>query len=379
MAKNGFRVLDSDLHVMEPGDLYERFLDRPFKHRAPRREWSAVAGVDKWVVEGHVMPLWADWPEYTAANAKLIAKKAQTPEQVRAHQRGFDAPSTLDAMDIEGIDIAVLYRTVAGIMSQGIDDLEPAFAAALCRAYNRWIAGYCAIDPARLKGAAVIPLHDVDLAIAEARYASRTLGLAAACFYPEPVNGRHLYDTDTEPLWAELAALGMPAAIHGTTTAPGREDFARKYLKHPAGRTFTQLLSFPTQMMTAMSGLILSGVLERHPALRVAFLEANCSWLPWLLYRMDHVQANYPDAPLSHPPSRYFLRQCFISMDCDEALAADVIARLGDDCLVISTDYPHSDSAFPHAMDEFFEVQLPDASRKKILWDNCARFYGFGD
>jgi len=376
MARNGFRILDSDLHVMEPGDLYDRFLDARFKHRAPKREWSQVAGVDKWVVEGHDMPLWADWPEYHAANAKLIAKKAATPEQARAYARGFDAQSTLDAMDIEGIDIAVLYRTVAGVMSQGIDDLEPAFAAGLCRAYNRWIADYCSLDPARLKGAAVLPLHDVDLAIAEARFAKEDLGLAAACFYAEPVQGRLLWDRDTEPLWEALEALGLPAAVHGTTTAPAQQDIARKYLKHPAGRTFTQLMCFPVQLMTAVSGMILSGILERHPRLRVAFLEANCSWLPWLLYRMDHVQANYTDAPLAQPPSRYFLRQCFISMDCDEELANDAITRLGDDCLVISTDYPHSDSAFPHAMDEFFEVPLPEATRRKVLWDNCARFYG---
>ena len=62
-------------------------------------------------------------------------------------------------------------------------------------------------------------------------------------------------------------------------------------------------------------------------------------------------------------------------MEADEELAKDVMARYGDGLTVISTDYPHPDSAFPHAMDEFFEIDLPDAVRRKTLWDNCAWLY----
>jgi predicted TIM-barrel fold metal-dependent hydrolase len=121
------------------------------------------------------------------------------------------------------------------------------------------------------------------------------------------------------------------------------------------------------------------GVLEKFPRLRVAFLEGNCAWLPWLLYRLDErakLHGPLADVPLSRKPSAYFLNQCFISLDPDEVLVADVIKRLGDDNLLISTDYPHIDAHFPHALDEFFEIpDLSSASRKKILWDNCARLY----
>jgi predicted TIM-barrel fold metal-dependent hydrolase len=80
-------------------------------------------------------------------------------------------------------------------------------------------------------------------------------------------------------------------------------------------------------------------------------------------------------APLRRP-SDYFLKQCFISVDPDEYLVADVIRRIGDDNIVISTDYPHIDAHFPHALDEFFEIHdLSDGSRREILWDNCARLY----
>jgi predicted TIM-barrel fold metal-dependent hydrolase len=124
------------------------------------------------------------------------------------------------------------------------------------------------------------------------------------------------------------------------------------------------------------------GVLERFPGLRVAFLEGNCAWLPWLLYRLDErakLHGPLADVPLSRAPSDYFLKQCFISVDPDEYLVTDVVQRLGDDNLVVSTDYPHIDAHFPHAIDEFLEIEgLSDNSRKKILWDNCARLYNIG-
>jgi len=79
---------------------------------------------------------------------------------------------------------------------------------------------------------------------------------------------------------------------------------------------------------------------------------------------------------MSLRPSDYFLRQCFISVDVEEDLVNDVTKRIGDDNVVISTDYPHADSHWPNAVDDFLAVDMPSASRKKILWDNCARLYG---
>jgi predicted TIM-barrel fold metal-dependent hydrolase len=80
--------------------------------------------------------------------------------------------------------------------------------------------------------------------------------------------------------------------------------------------------------------------------------------------------------PLSRKPSDYFLEQCFISVDPDEYLVTDVIKRIGENNLVVSTDYPHIDAHFPHAIDEFLEIDgLTEDNRRKILWDNCARLY----
>jgi uncharacterized protein len=79
---------------------------------------------------------------------------------------------------------------------------------------------------------------------------------------------------------------------------------------------------------------------------------------------------------MSLRPSDYFLRQCIVSVDVEENLVADVIKRIGDDNIVISTDYPHADSHWPTAIKQFMTMEMPNESRKKILWDNCARLYG---
>jgi uncharacterized protein len=121
------------------------------------------------------------------------------------------------------------------------------------------------------------------------------------------------------------------------------------------------------------------GILERHPKLKVAFLEANCSWLPWLLWRLDEGYEREGDIfmpELTMAPSEYFKRQCFISIEPDEAPARHTIEELGCDHLVFSTDYPHGDSKYPHAVESFLKLSLSDDDKRKILWDNCARFYG---
>jgi predicted TIM-barrel fold metal-dependent hydrolase len=114
----------------------------------------------------------------------------------------------------------------------------------------------------------------------------------------------------------------------------------------------------------------------------VAFLEANCSWLPWLLWRLDEGYEREGDVfmpELTMPPSEYFKRQCWVSVEPDETPAKYVIEELGADQLVFSTDYPHGDSRYPEAVEAFLELPLSDEHKRKILWDNCARFYAVKD
>ncbi len=378
--KNGFRVIDADLHVIEGAAVYERYLDPRYRERMPRYLGLSPTNFPHWEVEGRMIPPWATSDAVVGPQKALDAPGEDVYAPIRA--RGYDAASALQAMDTEGIDLAVLYRTFAH-MVVSIDDLDAPFAAALCAAFNDWLADYCAADAERLKPAAIVSLHDPELAAAEARRAVEAKGHVAVVLLPMPVAGRYLNAPECDALWREVERLRVPLAIHGTSGGASEDYVSNRFRGHPGFRTLTHAASFPHELMLAMGALLVGGVCERFPDLRIAFLEGACGWLPWWLERLDGQWRKYgggETVKLSALPSEYFQRQCFIATDVDEALLPVVIDRLGDDNIVVSTDYPHADGPYPHGTETFLALEGVSAqSKRKILWDNCLRLYGFDE
>ena len=366
--KNGFRAFDSDMHVYDPADLYEKYMNPRWGERIPRGQRNGKHGrIQFHIGGGTTLRAITDVIDH---GQKQVADRYDF-----AVARGYDAVSQLQAMEQEGLDAAVLFRTSPLHCDE---TLEAPYANDLCKAWNDWIADFCKEDPRRLKASALITLHDVDLAIEEVRRAVKKLGVAGLSLCPEPINGRRIHDRCFDPLWAEIEKLGAALCFH-PPARPKQDQVANKFFGHPNEAIVALALRNPVELIQAVASFCAGGVLEKFPRLRVAFLEGNCAWLPWLLYRLDEraiLHGPLADVPLSRKPSDYFLKQCFISVDPDEYLVSDVIKRIGDDAIVVSTDYPHIDAHFPHAIDEFLEIaELSDASRRKILWDNCARLY----
>ncbi|HEU4367942.1 MAG TPA: amidohydrolase family protein [Methylomirabilota bacterium] len=381
MAKRGFRIMDSDLHTMEPDDLWVKYLDEPFRKFAPvfRRGGERAPNQPTIELAGLTIGEMSVRPASAAVGADLHRRTvAKHPHNAVAMARGYDAESHLAAMDIEGIDVAVLYGT-RGRQVLMHDDLDPRVAAALARAHNDWTRDYCARDPERLKFAAQVAFHDVPSAVAEARRAVRELGAVAVIGNPNPINGRHVHDPEMEPLWSAVEELGVPVGFHPTGQSSLRDDIARRVLDHPNGRLIGSAARNPMELMLAFASMAAGGVLERHPGLRCAFLEGTCGWLPWWLWRLDEAWEKFgpgSDVKISARPSEYFFRQCYVATDADEKVLRQVVEAVGDDNIVVSTDYPHSDGLFPDAMDEFIGLEgVSDKTKAKILWDNCARLY----
>jgi uncharacterized protein len=375
--KHGFRIMDSDMHVMEPLDLWERYIDQRYQDRAPRLISIRGSGVPLLLLDGRQMPCTPD-RERDLLPVLRGRHQAEWP-QVRAFgfaaAQGFNSQSQLEAMDMEGLDVAVLYPTSA-LSVLCAPEIDSPFAAAICRAYNNWLYDFCQADPARLKGAALVPLQDVGEAVREARRARQELGFPAVFLRSAALPGQAWYPRYWEPFWAELEALNMAVGFHESTVGghyPQLERFSQ------ANRLMRHVLSHVTAQMVTMVDVLIGGVAERFPRLRIGFLECNCGWAPSFLARMDRHAAMMAetDAPLlRHKPSEYFRRQCVIGVEGEEIDLPHVVALIGDENIVFSTDYPHSDSDFPRAVEEFFELELSDETRRKILWDNCARFYG---
>src|SRR5262249_38449542 len=277
-------------------------------------------------------------------------------------------------MDQEGIDVAVLFPS-RGLFTLAVDGMDPALSAAIGRAYNDWMYDFCQAYPERLYGAGHIAPHDVEAAVAETRRCVEELGFKAIFLRPTMINGRNWQDPYYDPLWAACQRLGIPVGFHEGGRPPYISQVGNQF---PTGM-LQHVYSHSVGMMLAVGSFCGGGILERFPELRVAFLEGNCSWVPWLLWRLDeHYEwRGYEHPELTMPPGVCFKRQCFASVECDEWPSKYVDAAGYGHTVVFSTDYPHPDSKYPHAVDNFLGMDLPDETKRKYLWDNCARLYGF--
>ena len=149
----------------------------------------------------------------------------------------------------------------------------------------------------------------------------------------------------------------MPIGFHPTGNTSLKDDAGRRYVGHANFHPIAHAIRNPVELMGAIASMTTGGILERHPRLRCAFLEGTAGWLHWWLWRLDDQWEKFGpgcEHQLSMPPSEYFKRQCYIALDVDEEPAVDVVNKMGADYFVVSTDYPHSDGAFPEAMEQFF-------------------------
>ena len=227
MSVNGWRVADSDMHVMEPADLWERYIAPGVAPRGADRALRAAprhAGAR----EGHSLTRVGRGEAELRRDRRL---EARTDYALAASEaRLWDPKSQLAAMDDEGLDVAVLFPSrglfVLGLDTTeqvGPDGLEPALAAAIARAYNDWLHDFCGEEPTRLFGAGLLAPHDVDLAVDEVQRCVETLGFATVFMLPGLVNGRAWHDPAYDPIWPECERLGVPSASTAaarTTSGP---------------------------------------------------------------------------------------------------------------------------------------------------------------
>ena len=378
--RDGFRIIDSDIHVIELSDVYRDHLDPKYLEVAPEfLGWSA-ANFPHWDVQGQIIPPWSSWPDVVQAQRAL---DAPTEDLYRDTRRvGYSADTTLGAMDQEGIDLGIVYRTFAH-MVVSIDSLAPDVAIAYCAAFNNWLAEYCGANPERLKPAAILSLHDPELAAAEARRAVREKGHIAVVLLPMPVNGRMVNAPECDVLWTEISRLDVALAFHGTSGGASVDYVSNRYRGQPNFRTLNHASAFSLELMTALGAMLVGGVCQRFPNLRIAFLEGNCGWLPWWLDRLDDQWLKYGRGEahqLDALPSEYFKRQCWIGTDVDEELMPVVIDRVGEDRIVLSVDYPHADGPFPNGINMFLaRDDISSETKRKILWNNCVELYRLAD
>jgi uncharacterized protein len=290
-----------------------------------------------------------------------------------AIERKYNAEAQVIGMKMEGVDIAVLYPTT-GLSLIARDNLDPQLSLGLCQAYNNWIHEFCQFSPERLKFVAMLPVHDVHLASRELVRCVRELGAVGSFIRPNLVNGHYWHSNYWDPLYTLHEELNVTWGFHEGTGA----WYSYFNTLYGENRFYRHVASHWIEMQQALIAMIIGGVFEFHPKLRVGFLEAQNSWAPGLLSRIEWDYPQYRDshAPyLSLTPREYFRRNCWAAVEGSEPEIEATAGLLGADRMCISTDYPHFDSNFPYVSTNLLK-NVPREVAAQIFMGG-AHLYGF--
>ena len=369
-----YNVIDADGHVLEPVDIWDKYIDPAYRERAPRMIVD-TDGKERLLVEGQVLGSKKGFNVVGAIGSRQGGVPEDTMTYVDGRPGGFDPHARIPDMDLDGIDAAFLYPTV-GLFAGAVR--EPGLAGAMCRAYNRWLADYCRPYPDRLFGVAMLPMQSIELAIEEMRFARRELGMRSGFLRPNPYNGRTLHDPAYAPFWEEAQELDFAIGLHegasGGMPQAGVDRFETRGAKH--------IVSHTMEMMLAAMSVIWGGVCDRHPRLRIAFLESGGGWIaPWL----DRMDRHFDDqgfnesAPKTRP-SELFQRNCWISFEPVESSIAVLADYIGPHKIMWATDYPHQDGFFPGAPQMLTQRlgPLSPEAKHQVLAGGALGFYGLG-
>ena len=385
--KDGLRFVDSDMHVMEPPDLFERYLDPKYRDRvsvrvgADGRPNRGAAG--QILIDGQVTSD-ADLQQYRKRN-KPVAKNSTQPlsgsrifEAKRldfAIERDYDPQAQVMGMAMEGVDIAVLYPTMGlGLLAR--NGLDPRLSLAICQAYNNWIHEFCRHSPERLKFVAMLPLHDVHLACRELVRCVRELGAVGSFIRPNLLNGHYWHSNYWDPLYSVHEELDVTWGFHEGVSA----YYSHMIELYGENRFYRHVAAHWIEMQQALIAMMIGGVFEFHPKLRVAFLECQNSWVPGLLSRIewDYPQYRESHAPyLSLTPKEYFRRNCWAAVEGSEPEIEATAGLIGADRMCVSSDYPHFDSNFPNVSANLLKACSRDTAAKILM--GGAHLYGFTD
>lgn len=385
--ETGLQIFDCDSHVWEPQSIWDEYLDpayrvlgrSAFSHRIDDEDGNAsviVNGCSAPSMNGSRINRQAIWHPGTT----LDQIGGLNPAQAYSINPGaYDPSARLVDMDALGIKEALLFPTLFSEYLPVVDN--PDVAHALARAYNDWIRDFCRAAPDRLIPAAVLPMQDVVLALAEAKRVARQ-GFKAISVRPCFFRGRFLNHLSYDALWRLLERLGLALFIHpspgGTnpewTSAGAFVDrvAANLHIGHAVAESVAPMMDNGT----ALNAFFYSGHFEDYPELRIAFVHGGASWVPLALEKIETylvITSSIRDITLD--PERVFLeRPSLVGFDGWET----VVSRMHDYFAAFAawgSRYPHHDASSPgEAILRLERAGVPHETVDGLMGGNLRRF-----
>lgn len=362
-------VVDADGHVNEGDvDLASR-LPEKWRSQAPVR-LKDNQGYPRILLEGRI---------WSASQGPGPGVTGPFTEKARKRRPGMTDPvERLKDMDLEGIDVAVIFGTQIALTVNGLMSGE--LASALCHAVNEWLLEYCSTDPKRLRGVGLIPCQAPQAAVKELEYLAKAG--ATTVMLPTNVYGRNMGDTFFNPIYEAAEKIGMTLSVHpqtGHDGVPGVSGVmgagSERFFKY----VYVHMTAFPFELMIAMMHMIGEGVFDRYPRLKIAFMEGGANWLPSWVERFDeHIEKLAPQMPDLKRKPRDIARsgQLAISCESEESGLDRVLEFAGPGCVLYASDYCHWDCHFPHSVKDIVENRdLTLEQKKRVLGRNAIDFF----
>jgi predicted TIM-barrel fold metal-dependent hydrolase len=377
-----YSLISTDSHLEVSPDRWRPFIEKKFQDSAPRVE-KLPEGGDAWVMPGtgRTVPLGLNF--FSTSSDPKDRWRTAKPIGV-SYDEGLvgagDAKQRLQEMDVDGVDAEVLFPAVSG--QRTLSGIERDAYIAVVRGYNDWLSQeFCSAAPERLLGVAMLPTTGVQDLTEEYLRVSGMPGIVTAML-PNWPNGTGGPLPEDDQFWSTAVASGFPVCAHASFGAGEAAD-----RRIPPGvksgtnfRPISGLLAGGINR-TAYTGtqLMVEGVLDRFPTLRIFFAETGIGWIPAWMERSDDEYRRHrywAGLDLPHEPS-WYIREHFLwgfQIDHHGIKSRD---EIGVDNLLWATDFPHMNCDWPNSrsiIDEQFK-DVPAEETRKMIHDNAVRFF----
>ena len=362
-------VVDADGHVYEGDvDIASRMPEK-WRSQAPVR-LKDNQGNSRILLEGRI---------WSASQGPGPGVSGPMTDKARKARPGMTDPAArLKDMDLEGIDVAVIFGTQIALTVNGL--MSGDLAAVLCHAVNEWLLEYCSADSKRLRAVGLNPTQAPPAAVNELEFLAKARAVTARL--PTNVYGRNMGDHMFDPIYDCAQSLGVSLSVHpqtGHDGAPGVSGVmgagSERFFKY----VYVHMTAFPFELMIAMMHMIGEGVLDRYPKLKVGFMEGGAGWLPFWAERFDeHIEKLAPQMPeLKRKPSEIIQgEQIVLTCESEESGLDRVFAANGERTVLYASDYCHWDCHFPYSVKDVVECKdLIFARKQNLLSQNAIDFF----
>ena len=352
MAVNGFKVFDGDGHVLEQDRELAEYYEGEYKGLRIFETFGIWPSLDGWA-RGFIMDREDASRKYTHTDAEVWG----------------------EMLELIGADGTVLYPT-AGLGCGLISDVK--WAVATANAYNNWLEDRYTSKDERLYGVGLLAVQDPQAAAVEiARCATERVRFPAVLMPTQTYTGKTFGDEFFYPIFEAAEKHGMPIALHGAPSRGLGFDHFTEFAKVHA-------LEHPFPLMIQLTDIIFSGVFDRFPNLRIAFLEGGCGWVPFMMDRLDYEYDSLFGTQirerLKKRPSDYMREgdNFWVAMELGETALKYTIDAIGPDRILYASDYPHepTEEDLTAELPEFLSSnEYSDDVKQKLVHDNMINFY----